>query len=69
MGAPSLEDVYPKGDFKGLVSAKFGTKTDRDEAVKALKKAGLKAAGDEVWAKAHRPVESRAPRSLLLGFY
>ena len=65
--APQPEEVYCKGDFKGLVFTKFPSQTDRAEAVKALKKAGLKENGREVWAKEHLPVEIRAPKGLFLG--
>ena len=65
--APMPTEVYCRGDFKGVVFAKFGSKDDRDAAVKALKKAGLKEHGHEVWAKEDLPIEFRAPKRLLLG--
>ena len=65
--APMPTEVYCRGDFKGVVFAKFGSKEDRDAAVKALKKAGLKEHGHEVWAKEDLPIEFRAPKRLLLG--
>ena len=65
--APSPSEVYCKGDYKGIVFAKFAAQVDRGEAWKALKKAALKEHGHEVWAKESLPVEVRAPKGLLFG--
>jgi hypothetical protein len=65
--APSPSEVYCKGDYKGVIFAKFAAQADRDEAWKTLKKAGLKEHGHDVWAKESLPIEIRAPKSLLLG--
>jgi hypothetical protein len=66
--APPPAEVFKgRGDFKGVIFAKFATRSDRDEAVKLLKKEGLKEHGRDVWAKESLPIETRAPRTLLLG--
>ena len=65
--APVPTEMFCKGDFKGQIFAKFPTQVDRDEALKALKKAGLKEGAHEVWAKEDLPVETRASRGILLG--
>ena len=65
--APRPTEVCCKGAFKGVVFAKFGSKEDRDAAIQALKKTGLKELCHEVWAKDDLAIEFRAPRRLLLG--
>ena len=45
--------------------AKFDSKSDRDDAVQALK--GNKVGGSEVWAKEDLPIHVRVRKSVLLG--
>lgn len=65
--APALAEIFSKGDFKGQIFAKFPTQVDRDEALKAIRKASLKEGAHEVWAKEDLPVETRASRGILFG--
>jgi hypothetical protein len=57
---PQPEEVYLKGDFKGIMFARFESQVDRDKAKKLLKEAGLR-------AKPDLPVEKRSPKDLLFG--
>ena len=64
---PQPEDIYCKGDFKGLLFAKFATKVDRDKAVGKFRQAKLENLGEKVWAKPDKPVEKRVPEMFLFG--
>ena len=64
---PQPVDVYSKGDFRNLMSVKFETKSERDDAMQLFWNAGLKEGGNDVWAKEDLPIEVRARKSFLLG--
>ena len=56
-----------KGDYKGIMFAKFESKPERDRAARVLKEAGLREGGASVRAKADLPAERRAPHNFLFG--
>ena len=64
---PVTDGVYCKGDFNGILFAKFASKSERDAAVKSLKQAGSKVGDKTVWAKPDMPVNLRALRSVAFG--
>lgn len=59
---PSPIDVYKKGDFSGMVFAKFLSQTDRDTAISLLHNTN-----DGTWAKPDMPLEERIVRKIILG--
>ena len=65
---PGFTETYCKGDWKGLLFAKFPTKTERDTAVTKLRQARVEQAeGQTVWAKADKPLEKRVAATFLFG--
>ena len=58
---PVPTSVFKKGEFNGIVFAKFANESDRNDAVAMLKEE------DDIWAKADRPLKCRMLRSLLFG--
>ena len=58
------QEVYWKGDWNGMLWAKFNNESERDKAVKVLKGCGLGAGG---WAGVDRVLEDRVVGSFLLG--
>lgn len=60
-------EVFAKGDFKGLLFAKFGSKANRDDAVSALQRAGIKEGDRKVWAKPDLPLEKRVVKAFVFG--
>ena len=64
---PQPIDVYTKGEFKGMVFAKFQTNADRDAAVALLRKAKLTENDSKIWANYDMPFEERTLRSFVFG--
>ena len=48
---PSPIEVYCKGDFNGILFAKFNTRGERDAAIQIFRKAGCYEGGKQVWMK------------------
>ena len=67
MNGPRIAETYTKGEFKGLVFAKFSSKTERDAAVKLFRSNKLILGGNAIWAKEDLPLEERIPQSFLFG--
>eukprot|EP00959_Pyramimonas_sp_CCMP1952_P387706 8125602-Pyramimonas_sp.AAC.3 len=53
--APQPSDNYIKGDFKGLVCAKFGSQTERGQAVEIMHTST--AGNKQAWAKPDFPLD------------
>ena len=66
LGGPETTETYCKGDFRGLLFAKFNTKADRDKAVRLLRPR-LRQEGEDVWAKQDLPLERRVAEGFLRG--
>ena len=64
---PQPSEVYCKGDFYGMVFAKFANKDSRDSAVKLLRQARSSEGGNQVWAKPDRLLAERTLRSIAFG--
>ena len=62
---PKPVESYCKGDFKGILFAKFASKGERDTAVALLRSAGYEHEGKKVWAKPDMPLEARTVRSFV----
>ena len=65
--APTATEFYAKGDFTGILFAKFASTVDRDDAVNKFRAAKLETGNGVAWAKADLPIDIRAPRGLLFG--
>ena len=69
-GAGMPVKTYIKGEFSsfnGVAFAKYPSIVERDATIDAVRKAGLKYAGQEVWAKQDQPLETRALQTILFG--
>ena len=64
---PRVVETYTKGDFRGLLFAKFTSVTDRDNAVTLLRRACCQENGQQVWMKPDLPIEPRTIKSFLFG--
>ena len=53
-------DIYCKGDFTGLLFAKFGKQAQRDSAVAKFQSEQWRVHGEQIWAKPETPLEVRA---------
>lgn len=62
---PRPVETYCKGDFKGILFAKFSSKGDRDTAVAMLRRANRQHGDNTVWAKPDAPLEERTLRSFM----
>ena len=62
---PTMIDTYSKGDFKGLLFAKFLSKMDRDTAVKIFRTQRLKHNENTIWAKEDLAITERMTQSVL----
>ena len=67
MKGPRIVETYTKGEFKGLVFAKFSSKAERDAAVMLFRSNKLILGGNAIWAKEDLPLEERIPQSFLFG--
>jgi archaellum component FlaC len=64
---PTALDIYHKGDeFKGLIFARFANAEVATNVVDYMGKKKATIGNSEVWCKPDRPIEIRAPLSLLL---
>ena len=64
----SVPDMYYKGDdFKGMVFAEFDNEATVKRVVKAMREQRNGTVSEKVWCKPDRPIEVRAPLSVLLG--
>ena len=60
-------EIYTKGDFKGILFAKFDSKHARNRSIESFRKASLTRSGSRYWASEDAPVEDRARKSFLFG--
>ena len=60
-------EIYCKGDFKGIIFAKFRGNTERDEVVGWFRKTSTKIQDTDVWSKPDRPLNERILMSLVFG--
>jgi hypothetical protein len=58
-------DIFPKGDFKGMLFAKFESTEARDNAVTKFWKARIIYGGQLTWSKEDLPIERRVPETFL----
>ena len=56
---PKPTEVYSKGEFRGIVFAKFDDKAARDTAVKLLRQSASREGGNAVWAKPDQALHQR----------
>ena len=62
-------EQFHKGDYKGILWAKFPSRADRDRAVESMRQANIKHPdGRLLWARPDLPAEVRIPESLLFAF-
>ena len=62
---PSPEEMYHKGDFKGMLWCKFANETDRNKMIKHFGQAAFKVEGKRVWSKPDLPLDQRLPIEIL----
>ena len=60
-------EIYAKGEFKGILFAKFESQHARDSSVTSFRKASLSRNGSRCWASEDTPIEERASKSFLFG--
>ena len=63
----SKSEIFSKGDFKGILFAKFESKESRNRSVESFRKASLTRNGSRCWASEDTPVEERACKKFLFG--
>ena len=62
-------EQFHKGDYKGIIWARFPSRADRDRAVESVRQANIKHPdGRALWARPDLPAEVRIPEGLLFGF-
>ena len=64
---PQPTEVYSKGEFRGIIFAKFDSEEKRDSAVKLLRQSSLREGGNAVWAKPDQVLHQRTLRSFAFG--
>ena len=64
---PQPAETYCKGDFKGILFARFESNTGRDEVVGWFRKTSTKIQGTSIWSKPDRPLNERVIQSLVFG--
>ena len=64
---PQPIETYCKGDFKGILFARFHTNTDRDDVVGWFRKHSTLIQGTNVWSKPDRFLHERVIQSLVFG--
>ena len=64
---PTPIRMYTKGDFKGMLFARFGSKEDRDTAVSVIRSLARSHDKLEVWAKPDRVLAQRTVHSIVFG--
>ena len=64
---PCPTEMYCKGEFKGILFAKFGTKGERDTAIQIMRKGRCSEGGQQVWMKPDLPIEDRVRHSFVFG--
>ena len=62
-----LVEIYCKGEFKGIIFAKFQGNTERDEVVGWFRKTCTKIQDADVWSKPDCPLNERILQSLVFG--
>ena len=67
LNVPCPDEIYTKGDFKGLVFGKYGSQVQRDRSVEAFRKSRLGRAGSKTWATEDMLIEARACKKVLFG--
>ena len=64
---PQPTEVYSKGEFRGIIFAKFDSEEKRDSAVKLLRQSSLREGGNAVWVKPDKALHQRTLRSFAFG--
>ena len=64
---PAPENMYSKGEFKGILFAKFRTSSERDSIVVWFRTSSTQMSGSNVWSKPDKPLHERIIWSLLYG--
>ena len=64
---PQPVEMYCKGDYNGVVFAKFLSVDERDAVITNLKSSKKKRGNKTVWSAIDKPVEVRAPLAFLYG--
>ena len=64
--APTPIETFAKGDFTGLLFARFATKAERDTAVSKIRASKFQWQGETMWAKADMPLRTNADALRLL---
>ena len=62
---PCPTEMYCKGEFKGILFAKFGTKGEHDTAIQIMRKGRCSERGHQVWMKPDLPIEDRVRHSFV----
>ena len=65
--ADSKSEIFSKGEFKGILFAKFESKESRNRSIESFRKATLTRSGSRCWASEDAPVEERACKKFLFG--
>ena len=60
-------EIYAKGDFNGILFAKFDSQNLRNQSVERFRKASLSRNGQRCWATEDSPIEERACKNFLFG--
>ena len=60
-------EIYGKGEFNGILFAKFDSQATRDLSVESFRKASLSREGSRCWAAEDAPIEIRAYKKFLFG--
>ena len=64
---PDAQEVYCKGEYRGIIFVKFSTTGKRRDALRLLKNADCTDGGHDVWIKPNKPLELRVLYSLVFG--
>ena len=60
-------DIFAKGEFQGILFARFPDMKSRDEAVQKFWRARVEYGGKMTWSREDLPIERRVPESFLFG--
>ena len=67
LSAPAAAEFYVKGEFSGILFAKFQNTADRDAAVSQMRGAKLWNNNSEIWAKPDMPLPDRVVNTVTFG--
>ena len=60
-------DIYCKGEFVGILFAKFASVADRERTINTFRRSQFSFQSSKTWANVDRPVAERAVRNVLFG--